>query len=179
MRSMVEISHDFLKPALHVQAVCIDATLGNGKDSLFFLNQNVKKVIAFEIQKEAFEKNTIKDIRFKPYLLGHEHMDQVIQGPVDAIVFNFGYCPGLNQDIYTMPNTSVLAIQKGLSFLRKKGRMALVLYPHKEGKREAEGIELFLNSLDTSVYTIVKVSMFSKNDCPYFIGIEKGEEYGN
>ena len=56
MKSVVEISHDFLKPALHKQAVCLDATMGNGKDTRFFLNQGVRKVIAFEIQQDIFEK---------------------------------------------------------------------------------------------------------------------------
>ena len=55
MKSMVELSHDFLLPTLHSQAICIDATLGKGKDAQFFLDHSVKKVYGFEIQKEERE----------------------------------------------------------------------------------------------------------------------------
>ena len=41
MKSMVELSHDFLLPTLHSQAICIDATLGKGKDAQFFLDHSV------------------------------------------------------------------------------------------------------------------------------------------
>ncbi|WP_288001727.1 hypothetical protein [Holdemanella sp.] len=36
MKSMVDLSHEFLKPVLHKQAICVDATLGQGKDTDFF-----------------------------------------------------------------------------------------------------------------------------------------------
>ena len=55
MKSMVDLSHEFLKPALHKQAICVDATLGQGKDTDFFLSQNVHKVYGFEIQRDVFE----------------------------------------------------------------------------------------------------------------------------
>lgn len=38
MKSMVDLSHEFLKPVLHKQAICVDATLGQGKDTDFFLS---------------------------------------------------------------------------------------------------------------------------------------------
>ena len=40
MKSMVELSHAFLQDILHPQALVIDATLGQGKDTLFFLQQH-------------------------------------------------------------------------------------------------------------------------------------------
>ena len=55
MKSMVDVSHEFLKPVLHKQAICVDATLGQGKDTDFFLSQNVHKVYGFEIQRDVFE----------------------------------------------------------------------------------------------------------------------------
>ena len=51
MKSMVDLSHEFLKSVLHKQAICVDATLGQGKDTDFFLSQNVHKVYGLKIQK--------------------------------------------------------------------------------------------------------------------------------
>ena len=53
MRSAVEMSHLFLRDALHPQALCVDATLGHGKDAQFFLEQGCSQVIAFEIQEDV------------------------------------------------------------------------------------------------------------------------------
>lgn len=55
MKSMVDVSHEFLKPVLHKQAICVDATLGQGKDTDFFFVANVHKVYGFEIQRDVFE----------------------------------------------------------------------------------------------------------------------------
>lgn len=175
MKSIVEQSHTFLLPVLHKQAICVDATLGHGKDALFFIQNNVKKVIGFEIQKDVF-KNTLTKLESKAFigiLDGHENMDQYVSEDVDAIIFNFGYCPGSTSNIMTSVSTSLEAIQKGLILLKKKGRMALVIYPHKEGKQEAQVIEAYLKSLDSNVFYIEKRVQLNQMDSPFLIGIEK------
>ncbi len=169
MKSMVELSHDFLKPALHAQAIVVDATLGNGRDTQFFLSQNVRKVYAFEIQEDVVAKTmeTIQDERCVPFVMGHEHMD-VIQETVDAIIFNFGYCPHGDTNITTLPETSLVAVQKGLSILKPKGRMVLVFYPHATGQEEAR---IILDYLSGTSHSIVKVERLNVSG-PFFIGIE-------
>ncbi len=172
MKSIVEYSHAFLRPVLHRQAYCIDATLGRGKDSSFFLKEGVRKVFAFEIQEEvALEtKEKIKDDRLELYLMSHENMDQ-IHHEIDAIIFNFGYCPNGNPEITTQASSSLKAVKKGLSLLKRKGRMALVFYPHEQGLLEAKEIEAYLQSLDSS-YEIIQIKKWKKQS-PYLIGIEK------
>ncbi len=172
MKSIVEYSHDFLRPVLHRQAVCIDATLGRGKDSQFFLNEGVHKVFAFEIQEEiAFEtKEKLKDDRLELYLMSHENMDQ-IHYEIDAIIFNFGYCPKGNIEITTQASTSLKAVKKGLGILKRKGRMALVFYPHEQGLLEAKEIESYLKSLDSS-YEMIQIQKWNQQS-PYLIGVEK------
>ena len=175
MKSMVEMSHEFLKPALHTQAICIDATIGNGKDSQFFLHQNVRKVYGFEIQKDVLEtvQAKITDSRWHPILSGHENMDQYVKEEVDAIVFNFGFCPNGKPNITTLPKTSTIAVQKALQLLKRKGRMALVLYPHQYGKEEQHDIESMLHDLSNHDFQIEKVQSINVDEMPYMIAIEK------
>lgn len=111
MKSMVDLSHEFLLPALHSQAICIDATLGHGKDATFFLEQGVHKVYGFEIQEEVGREteNKIHNSRLHVLLKGHEHLDCIIED-IDAIIFNFGYCPHGNKAITTLANTSLTAV---------------------------------------------------------------------
>lgn len=171
MKSIVEYSHEFLIPVLHKGAVCIDATLGNGHDTQFFLEQGVRKVHGYEIQEDVYKKtlDRINSKKLIGHCKSHEYVDE-IQESVDAIVFNFGYCPGKEESITTQYNTSLIAVQKSFSLLKKKGKMALVFYPHEEGKREAQIILDWLFSVPR--IDIIKIEMLQK-DCPYLIGIEK------
>lgn len=172
MKSIVELSHAFLKPALHRQAHCIDATLGRGKDSQFFLDEGVRKVYAFEIQESVCieTKEKINDSRLEIFLMSHEQLD-CIQQEIDAIIFNFGYCPNGNSAITTQACSSLIAVKKALVQLKRKGRMALVFYPHETGIEEAKEIEKYLKSLDSS-YDLIEIKKWNPQS-PYLIGIEK------
>lgn len=171
---MVEQTHDFLRPSLHRQAICIDATLGQGKDSQFFLEEGVSRVIAFEIQQEAIDLvlKKIQDPRLEIHHLGHEHIQDMVTQKVDAIVFNFGYCPCLDHAVTTLPETSYLAVQQALERLKPRGRMVLVLYPHEKGQEEAQLIEEYCQMLDHRKFHVQKVQMLNTIS-PYRIEIEK------
>ena len=172
MKSMVDLSHEFLIPCLHKQAICVDATMGNGKDTQFFLNHKVHTVYAFEIQKEVYDATLAKinDSHLHAYCMGHEHMSDVIHKEVDVIVFNFGYCPGFDTTFTTKIDTSMEALKQALCLLKKKGRLALVFYPHEEGMKEAKALEEYIRGC--SGFSVIKIENFKENS-PYLIGIEK------
>ena len=155
MKSMVDLSHEFIRPVLHKQAICVDATLGQGKDTDFFLSQNVRIVYGFEIQRDVFEstKERLDDQRTCFYNVGHEHMEEYIHEEVDAILFNFGYFPKGDPKITTQSSSSVSAVRQALNLLKVKGRMALVMYPHESGQEEAKCMEQFLKGLTDTLVT--------------------------
>ena len=173
MKSMVDLSHEFLKPVLHKQAVCVDATLVQGKDTDFFLSQNVHKVYGFEIQRDVFEstKERLDDQRTCFYNVGHEHMEEYIHEEVDAILFNFGYFPKGDPKITTQSSSSVSAVRQALNLLKVKGRMALVMYPHESGQEEAKCIEELLKAQEN--IQVQKVQNLPVEHCPYLLLIEK------
>ena len=173
MKSMVDQSHEFLKPVLHKQAICIDATLGQGKDTDFFLSMHVHKVYGFEIQKDVFEntRNRFLNARTCFYNVGHEYMEESVHEVVDAIIFNFGYFPSGSHEITTQSLSSVMAVKQALHLLKVKGRMALVMYPHESGVKEAKCIEDFLKS-QTGIQ-VQKVQNLLVDYCPYLLLIEK------
>ena len=173
MKSMVDLSHEFIRPVLHKQAICVDATLGQGKDTDFFLSQNVRIVYGFEIQKDVFEstKERLDDQRTCFYNVGHEHMEEYIHEEVDAILFNFGYFPKGDPKITTQSSSSVSAVRQALNLLKVKGRMALVMYPHESGQEEAKCMEQFLKTQTT--IQVQKVQNLLVDHCPYLLLIEK------
>jgi hypothetical protein len=179
MKSMVELAHMFLKPALHKQAVCIDATLGQGKDAAYFFKHGAKKVYGFEIQEEVLE-NTLSVLN-NPKLIGildshanlKEHIGPGLLEGIDAIVFNFGYYPKYGPGIETQADTSLAAVQSALAYLKVKGRMALVFYGHEQGRKEARQIEDWLLKQDPHVLAMQKIVQMNADTAPFLICIEK------
>ncbi len=173
---MSELSHDFLKPVLHGQAICIDGTLGYGRDTRFFLDQGVRQVFAYEIQPDLLENTTkqIEDPRLAARGWSHDQMGhdlKSLKGKVDAVVFNFGFDPHTLEGIVTHPSSSLKAVQSAVELLRIKGRLALVFYPHPEGVQEQEMIFQWLksqNGLETTY-----ISHPFKQNSPSLLCIEK------
>lgn len=151
MKSIVDYSHDFLKPVLHPAAVCIDATLGQGYDSQFFLAEKVRLVHAFEIQEKTADeaKNRIDNPAFILHVLSHACMKECLkgyEGKVDAVIFNFGWDPKRPGTLCTNARSSLAALKQAIELIRTKGRIALVFYPHEEGRREKEVLMDFLQA---------------------------------
>ena len=65
MKSIVDQSHDFLKDALHKGAICIDATLGWGKDTNFFLKNKVNLVLRNKKNICSLYKHKVKGTDIK------------------------------------------------------------------------------------------------------------------
>lgn len=175
MKTMVEISHEFLMPVLHGQAICVDGTLGRGKDAQFLIDQGVSKVIGFEVQMDVIH-NAMAGLDTKRVIClldGHEHIDRYIKKPIDAAIYNFGFCPSGDQTKTTIASTSLKAVQKTFDLLRKKGRMALVLYDHKEADKEKKALLEWASSLDTKLASVQCVQSINHKNSPFLILIEK------
>ena len=132
----------------------IDATCGNGNDSVFLIDR-IKDghLFCFDIQKEAIENTDklLKEKGYSNYTLfneSHENMDKVLKEYVDKIsliVFNLGYLPGFDKSVKTNYKSTITAIRKSLKLLNNKGHIVITLYPgHKEGKEEVLKIKEFL-----------------------------------
>lgn len=130
----------------------IDATTGNGKDSLFLLNIiKTGYLFGFDIQKEAIHntKKLLNDYsNYKLYNTGHENMYKTLKeytGKISLIVFNLGYLPKGNKDITTCYKTTIKAIKDSFKLLNKKGHIVITIYPgHNEGLKESKKIKEFL-----------------------------------
>ena len=75
----LEMAHDFLREVITDQDTVVDATMGNGHDTLF-LAKLAKEVYAFDIQEQALihtQKRLEEAGLFNAHLLlkGHEEVD--------------------------------------------------------------------------------------------------------
>ncbi len=161
----------------------IDATAGNGYDTLFLarLVGPTGHVYAFDVQAEALETTALKlreaDLDPQTQLIhaGHENLAAHVSEPVQAILFNLGYLPGSDKSIITRPETTLAALQHGLTLLAPGGILTLVLYPgHKGGAPEASAVLHFCQNLDpTMIRAVRQDTLNAENSAPFTIGLER------
>lgn len=147
-----------INKTLRKKDIVIDATIGNGFDSLKLLNI-VKEgfLFGFDIQKDAInntnkllKKNNIKN--YKLFLKSHEFIYETLinyKSKISIVIFNLGYLPNSNKKILTNKKSTIKAIDDSLKLLNNKGIILIVCYPHKEGKEESDAI---LNKYNCKVY---------------------------
>ena len=167
--------HKMLEDHIPAGGFCIDATAGKGRDTLFLcrLTGESGRVLAFDIQAEAVAatRQLLAQegcTQAQVILDSHAHLDAYAQPEsVDAIVFNFGWLPGGDHHIFTQAETSLTAIQKGLTLLKPGGLMALCLYSGGlNGFSEREAILDYVRSLDDRVYTVLVTDFANRPNTP-------------
>lgn len=156
--------------------LCIDATMGNGNDTLLLasLCGETGKVLAFDIQEGALantRKRLEKENAPRNYtLLLDSHANMAFYArpnSVSCIVFNFGYLPGGDHTLSTKGETSIAALEQGLTLLKKGGMMSLCIYSGGDsGFEERDCILSWLKKLDSRKYLVIKSEYFNRPNNP-------------
>ncbi len=173
---ITEWCRHFIKDHVREGDICMDATAGNGNDTLLLceLVGESGRVIAFDIQEQAIE-NTKKRLaehevlnRAQVVMDSHEHMKAYAkEGEPSCIVFNFGYLPGGDHALATKKDSSILAIQEGLTLLKKGGMMSLCIYSGGDsGFEERDAILSFLKQLDSKKYLVIVSEYYNRPNNP-------------
>lgn len=159
----------------------IDATAGNGHDSLF-LAQLVGvdgHVYSFDVQKTAIEATLLRLAEWRNNTsvihAGHETILQHVHSEISAAVFNLGYLPGADHTIITRPETTIQAIEGCLQLLKVGGLIVLVVYHgHDGGGSERDGLLDYVRSLPQSYVHVLKYEFINQqNHPPFVLAIEK------
>lgn len=150
---LVELAHDRLKQILCPGDICIDATAGNGHDSLFLAKLIAPNglVYAIDIQEPAIQKTTEKLAQYgfrdqlKTIHDSHDNLDQIIdpkhRGNVATIMFNLGYLPGGNHQIITQAHSTAKSVEQAYLLLSKNGIITIICYRgHAGGESETQEV---------------------------------------
>ncbi|KXG76843.1 hypothetical protein AN619_08350 [Thermotalea metallivorans] len=161
----------------------IDATMGNGNDTLYLRKMvgNTGKVIAFDIQEKAIEntKKLLQSFHMADAVElihdGHENMDLYVFQEVSAVMFNLGYLPKGDHHIVTKPDTTIIAIEKALSLLKRNGIITIAVYHgHEEGMIEKDQVLAYATTLDQNQFHVLRLDFINqKNNPPFLLVIEK------
>lgn len=148
-------------PALEKARVLVDATAGNGYDTLFLAEHtsDKSKIYAFDIQEAALDSTRQRTAayadRIEYVLRSHEELEEVVAEDIDLAIFNLGYLPGQEHEVTTKKESTLLAVQQVLGKLSLNGVCVIVAYPgHEAGGQEAALLEDFLVSLAKKDYTV-------------------------
>ena len=157
--------HHFLEDHVQPGDLCIDATMGNGNDTALLskLAGEQGTVIAFDIQQLALDNTKQKLCKeqcpenYELVLSSHECMgDYAQEETVSCITFNLGYLPGGDHTKATKGESSIRAIETGLSLLKKKGLMTVCIYSGGDsGFEERDAVLSYIKGLDAKKYLVI------------------------
>src|ERR1700681_3663185 len=165
----------WIEVALFDGALAIDATVGNGYDTLFLAHRvgPKGKVLGFDVQKAALAgaREILKFVgSIDRVSLIHESPTRFSDflpagSTIAGAMFNLGYLPRGNRQIITRPDTTVLALRSVLEHLAEHGRVTLLVYRgHEGGIPEYEGVRQFLEELSADEWLVEELA--STTDSP-------------
>lgn len=164
----------YIKP----NSLVIDATIGNGNDTLYIANIATKgHVFGFDIQKQAIDntKKLLKEKTFNNVTLyqeNHTNMKDVLKeyiGKISLITFNLGYLPNGDKKVSTNVKDTISAIKASLELVHNKGIILITVYPgHEEGLKESNKLKEFLKDKNVTYYYNT-----DNKEAPYLIEIKK------
>lgn len=157
-------------------ALCIDATMGNGNDTLYLceLAGISGHVLAFDIQKDAMDRTQERLERELDYcnyeliLDSHSHLQEYAKpGSVDCIVFNLGYLPAGDHRIATRSETTLAALEQSLELLKAGGMLSICIYSGGDsGFEEKDAVLSYLKNLDSRKYLVLVTEYYNRPNHP-------------
>ncbi|MFL6559341.1 MAG: class I SAM-dependent methyltransferase [Bacillus sp. (in: firmicutes)] len=187
IEKILPFAKNLLYKAVKPGDIVVDATVGNGYDTVFLakLVGESGQVYGFDIQAEAVAAS--KERLTEHFLLercnifhtGHENLSFMIpsvhHGKVSGAIFNLGYLPGSDKTIVTHPETTIAAIQQLLAMMAPEGVIVLVIYHgHIGGAEERDSLLDYCQKIDQKTAHVLQYQFINQQNNPAFIiAIEK------
>jgi len=169
MIPLTETAHSLVRPVLRPGDIAIDATVGNGFDTLFLAEcvGPSGSVYGFDIQSVALEKTQrrLADAGVRNVTLFHvSHAEiskclaNVPPKSVSAVMLNLGYLPGGDKGLTTSIESTRVAIRDCLARMTEGAIMTILAYPgHSGGAEETAEVERVLQQLPRPAYEVQEI----------------------
>ena len=181
--SLVNVAHNLISEALHPGDIAVDATVGNGHDTAFLMEQVSPsgRVFGFDIQQSAIALTSMKVASEYLTLIQASHalMDEKIptqhHGNISAIMFNLGYLPGGDKSIITQTASTLPALTVACGLLADDGIITVMAYPgHSGGDVETGQVDDWCKQLDTKQFDVrIFYSVGNRDSTPRLFVISK------
>ncbi len=174
-----ELAHRFVREALREGDLAIDATAGNGHDTLMLAERvgESGRVLAFDIQSSAIESARMRiqeagfqdRVEFHP--TSHARMTEFAAPSSAAVImFNLGYLPGGDHALTTEVAETLRGLEAAMICLKPGGLLTVICYPgHAEGAIEASGVEEWLQARCNDGWRVAKYAMLGTREPAPFL----------
>jgi len=188
LSNAVNLAHTYWEEILVPGDIVIDATCGNGHDTLFVaqkvLHERSGKVFGFDIQPTAIAATTLNlkthltHEQFNDVILihgSHAHFPKTIQErSIKLIVYNLGYLPKGNKSIVTHHESSLESLRNAMKLIRDDGMISMTCYPgHPEGKVEEDKILEYVGSLSAKEWICCHHRWINRHAAPSLLLVKK------
>lgn len=177
----LQIAHCYWKEIIAHFDNIIDATCGNGKDSLFLASLLTSgRLFCYDIQNQAIENTKKlfleKNLKIDSITMlekSHENFSEIPPSfPIKLITYNLGYLPGGDKSITTQASSTLKSLNQAINIVIPSGAISITCYSHKEGEQEKEAIYSFISELDKKKFNVTVHSWLKKN-APSLVWIVK------
>lgn len=165
--SLVSEAHTVIRQRLQTGDIAIDATVGNGHDTLFLADQvgTAGTVYGFDVQASALAsaRKKLEQTNAGTGVIlihdSHAHIAESIparhHGSIDAVMFNLGYLPGSDKTVITQSETTLAALNAVLELLAPNGMITILAYPgHVGGAEETRCVQSWCDHLNDDRYSV-------------------------
>jgi len=183
LRGAVPLCHFFLRERVRPGDRVVDATCGNGNDTLLLarLVGPMGKVWAFDTQESALIatdaalsaagcRDWVEVVRD-----GHERLAEYVTEPVSVVVFNLGYLPGGDKGFVTRPESTLAALEQASKLIARGGLSLAVVYTgHPGGDEEWEVVKSWGTSLPPQEFNVWQARQMNRSEvAPFLVVTEK------
>ncbi|KAH7616191.1 putative rRNA methylase YtqB [Nannochloris sp. 'desiccata'] len=179
---LTHMAHDAWSQILRPGDTVVDATSGNGHDTLFLAKAigPSGQIYAFDLQQTAIE-STISTIeqglspesRPKMHYVAQCHRNlQHIVGTHTArlVAFNLGYLPGGDKNVITRQTSTLAAIEASFEVLHPGGLLSILAYTgHEGGPEEFSAVAALLEQLPPKYWVSTQVKVLNRPTAPVLL----------
>ncbi|MFB7139127.1 class I SAM-dependent methyltransferase [Gottfriedia sp. NPDC056225] len=187
LERILPYARKLLQSALKEGDITVDATVGNGHDTVFLakiVGEN-GHVYGFDIQDVAIQKTTERianeNVSKQVTLVQRSHADVKdvipvsLHGKLKGAIFNLGYLPGSDKKIVTVPASTISAIEQLIEIMAPEGIVVVVIYHgHEGGDIEKDALMNFAQNIPQDLAHVLTYRFLNQaNNPPFILAIEK------
>lgn len=190
-QSHLDLAHHYWEQLVKPGDSVIDATCGNGKDTLFLAKLTLQNsmegiVYAHDIQTEAIKSAqhylatnlSTQQMANIQFVLGchSQFSSEVLPGTIKLIVYNLGYLPGGDKSKTTFHDTTLKSLQRATELIISGGAISITCYPgHQEGAVEEEEVLAFASKLPGKIWNCCHHRWINREKSPSLLLLQKSD----
>jgi len=189
-QSHIDLAHRYWREVLAEGDTVIDATCGNGHDTLFLAESSLAtglcRIYSLDLQFDAIKKakeyiysKLQDDVCDNIHFVQQCHAvfpKEITKHSVKLVIYNLGYLPGGDKSITTNVDSTLQSVNSAMDLLVDGGVISITCYPgHPEGEREQDALVDLLRNLDPTVWSCCHHRWCNRNKSPSLLLIQKGK----